>query len=82
MANRVASKAKKQTKRPPVKPAKGKSGASRSGETTGRLEAECARLKAELETAARRIASLEAQQKQLLDRIDWAIDSLKSLREV
>ena len=82
MANRVASKAKKQTKRAPAKPAKGKGEASRSRGTTGRLEADCERLKADLEAAAQRIAALEAQQKQLLDRIDWAIDSLKSLREV
>lgn len=45
------------------------------------LEAECARLRAELETALAQIEALEAQRKEVLDRINWAIDSLASLRD-
>ncbi len=81
MADRVASKAKKPAKKLPGKSAMGAAVAATGRARTGDLEAECGRLRAELETAGKRIRALEAQQKQLLDRIDWAIDSLKSLRE-
>jgi hypothetical protein len=81
MADRVASKAKKPTKKLSAKPAKGAAVGAAGRDRTGELEAECGLLRAELETAAKRIAALEAQQKQLLDRIDWAIDSLRSLRD-
>jgi chromosome segregation ATPase len=81
MADRIASKAKKPTKKLTGKSAKGAAVSAAGRDRTGELEAECGRLRAELETAAKRIASLEAQQRQLLDRIDWAIDSLRSLRD-
>jgi hypothetical protein len=81
MADRVASKAKKPTKKLPGKSVKGAAVRATGRDRTGELEAECGRLRAELETAGKRIAALEAQQKQLLDRIDWAIDSLRSLRD-
>lgn len=45
------------------------------------LEAENAALKAELERARIRIAELEQKQAEILNRIDWAIDSLHNLRE-
>lgn len=45
------------------------------------LAAENAALKAELEQARARIAELERRQAEILNRIDWAIDSLHNLRE-
>jgi septal ring factor EnvC (AmiA/AmiB activator) len=45
------------------------------------LEAECQRLKQELAQAMARIAELEHNRDQVLDRIAWAVDSLHSLLE-
>jgi hypothetical protein len=45
------------------------------------LEAECARLRAELKGAQMEIQALKDQRKELLDRINWAIDSLTSLHD-
>lgn len=44
------------------------------------LQAENAALKSELEQARARIAELEQRQAEILNRIDWAIDSLHNLR--
>jgi chromosome segregation ATPase len=46
-----------------------------------RLEAENARLVKDLQTAEARVAELERQRDSALDRIEWVIDSLHSLRE-
>lgn len=46
-----------------------------------RLEHERDQLKRELEAAQQRIAELEAARAQVLDRIDWAIDSLHNVIE-
>jgi len=45
------------------------------------LEAERDRLLAELKTAQTRIADLERTREQVVNRIDWVIDSLHSLTE-
>lgn len=45
------------------------------------LQQENAGLKQELERAKARIAELEQRQAEILNRIDWAIDSLHNLRE-
>jgi hypothetical protein len=42
---------------------------------------EVARLKAELEAARARIAELEAKHAEIINRIDWVIDSLHNLTE-
>lgn len=47
----------------------------------GGLTADNAALKAELEQARARITELERRQAEILNRIDWAIDSLHNLRE-
>lgn len=47
----------------------------------GGLAAENSALKAELEQARARISELERRQTEILNRIDWAIDSLHNLRE-
>lgn len=79
MANRVIGKAKKQAKKAPAPTAKTKAAPATSRDRVGELEAECQRLKAELAMAGKRMEALEAQRKLLLNRIDWAIDSLHSL---
>lgn len=79
MAKRVAAKAEKIGKGAPARAAKGKPAAAAPRDRLRELEAECADLRSELAAAATRLAALEAQRKQLLDRIDWAIDSLHSL---
>ena len=43
------------------------------------LEAECMRLREELATAQARIAELEHNRDQVLDRIAWIVDSLHNL---
>lgn len=45
-----------------------------------RLRAENAALSAELDSARRRIAELETLREQSINRIDWVIDSLQTLR--
>ncbi len=45
------------------------------------LEKERAELRAELAAAQARIRSLEQAREQVLNRIDWVIDSLQSLTE-
>ena len=45
------------------------------------LEAERDRLLAELTAAKKRIAALEVARDQVLNRIDWVIDSLHSLTD-
>jgi chromosome segregation ATPase len=62
----------------PSDPAGASSGAT---EVIARLERERDALKMELATAEARIAALESQRTELLNRIDWAIDSLHSLVE-
>jgi hypothetical protein len=52
-----------------------------ASEVIARLERERDALKVELATAEARIAALESQRTELLNRIDWAIDSLHSLVE-
>lgn len=47
-----------------------------------KLEGECARLLAELEKAQGRIRELEEGRDQVLTRIDYVIDSLRSLIEI
>lgn len=69
MAERSIAKAKRsETAKVPVKPVAG------SG-----LSAENARLKAELVEAQERIADLELKQAEIINRIDWVIDSLHNL---
>jgi uncharacterized coiled-coil DUF342 family protein len=40
---------------------------------------ECDRLRAELQAAREEIATLRSRQEQVLNRIDWVLDSLDSL---
>jgi chromosome segregation ATPase len=46
-----------------------------------RLESERDRLQAQLEKAEKRIRELEESREQVVNRIDWVIDSLRSLVE-
>jgi|GEM_PF-5668276 len=43
------------------------------------LQAQCSKLKAEVLTARTRIEALEGRQAEVLNRIDWAIDSLQNV---
>jgi chromosome segregation ATPase len=79
MAERVPGKAKKQARKLPGRAAKGKAASAAPRGQLAELEAECQRLRAELGQAAVRLEALEAQRKHLLDRIDWAIDTLHSV---
>lgn len=81
MAERVTGKGKKKAGRSPARSVGPRLASSPSSDRLGELEAECARLKAELIEAGAHIKALEVQRKQLLDRIDWAIDSLHTLIE-
>jgi len=82
MADRAAGKVKKQAKKTSARSAGG-AGKPRAQEPARKvnLAAECARLQAELDAARRQIEAMEAQRKELLDRINWAIDSLTSLHD-
>jgi uncharacterized coiled-coil DUF342 family protein len=86
MAEREAGKARKRAVKTRVsvrpapmatpvgpRPSRGKSTDVRA------LEAERDQLRAELEAARARIAELERVREQVLNRIDWVIDSLHSL---
>jgi hypothetical protein len=73
MAERNTAKSKRtEIAKPPVKtPAKTLAG--------GGASAENMRLKAELAVALERIADLELKQSEIINRIDWVIDSLHNL---
>jgi hypothetical protein len=63
----------------PGEPSSASGGAA--SEVIAQLERERDALKTELAAAQARIAALERQRTELLNRIDWAIDSLHSLVE-
>lgn len=87
MAERTARKSKKPARKSPRRASAGaqegrsQSASRASAAQTVDLVTECERLKAELAAAEARIQAMEAQRKELLDRINWAIDSLTSLRD-
>lgn len=81
MAQRNSKKAKRSTARKPTTSA-GLSEAVQRLEARARvLEAERDGLKAELELARATIAKLEERHGQVVTRIDWVIDSLRSAIE-
>jgi hypothetical protein len=45
------------------------------------LEGECESLRAELEAARVRVASLEKARTEVVNRIDWIVDSLRGLKQ-
>jgi len=45
------------------------------------LEAECETLRAELAQAQGRVAGLERARNEVVDRIDWIVDSLNGLKQ-
>ena len=51
-------------------------------QTADALRAECERLKAELAQSRAEIADLRDRQTQVLNRIDWVLDSLDSLSKI
>ncbi len=81
MAERGAGKAKKAVKKAPGRTLRTVREAERPRARAEGLDEECARLRAELAAAEARIKALETDRKALLDRINWAIDSLSSLRD-
>lgn len=82
MAKRDQDKAKRYAVRP-TDAAAGLAEAVHGLEARARsLERERDGLKLELEAARRRIAELEDQRSQVINRIEWAIDSLHNLIEV
>lgn len=81
MAERGGGKARKQGRKPPPTPARGAGTPAPSVDEEARLRAECVRLQRELAEAKARLTALETERRQLADRIEWAIDSLHTLRE-
>ena len=82
MAEREAGKAKKRAVRAAVPgPAGAGTGIVGEGPHVRVLERERDALRAELEVAQARIAELEKAREQVLNRIDWVIDSLHNLIE-
>lgn len=74
MAERTTAKSKRaEGAKPAAKPVKAVKAAD--------LEAENTRLRGELAAAQARIADLEQKQAEIINRIDWAIDSLHNLTE-
>ncbi len=84
MAQKASDKAKRTVVRTP-KPGEAASAnpsrASAPSDRIAELEAERDRLKAELAAAKERIARLEESRAQVVNRIDWVIDSLHTLIE-
>ena len=81
MAQRKAKTAKRPVKRP-SRTTKAPSEAKLKLETRIKsLEKECDRLKAQLEVAGERITSLEQGRDEVVNRIDWVIDSLHNTIE-
>lgn len=81
MAQRKAKKAKRPAKRP-SRTTKAPSEAKLTLETRIKsLEKERDRLKAQLEVAGERITSLEQGRDEVVNRIDWVIDSLHNTIE-
>ncbi|MGE0702024.1 MAG: hypothetical protein AB7O57_23205 [Hyphomicrobiaceae bacterium] len=79
MAERVAKQSKKPARKAPAAAPRESTGVKQPPAADERSEV--ARLTAELESVRAQLAALEAQREQLLNRIDWAIDSLHSLLE-
>ena len=52
------------------------------GQTIEDLRAECERLKAELAKSHAEIANLRERQQEVLNRIDWVLDSLDTLTKL
>jgi hypothetical protein len=69
----MAERSTAKTRRPDSAKSPAKTGAA------GGLSAENAQLKADLASAQERIADLELKQAEIINRIDWVIDSLHNL---
>jgi chromosome segregation ATPase len=65
----------------PKRPAAQKPVAAMTKAHAARLQAENARLAEQIATAEARIAMLERQRDEALNRIEWVIDSIHSLAE-
>ena len=65
----------------PKRPAAQKPVAAMTKAQVGRLQAENARLTEQIAAAEARIALLERQRDEALNRIEWVIDSIYSLAE-
>ena len=77
MAERNTAKSKRaEIAKPPAKTPVKSSAKLGAG---GAVSAENTRLKAELAVALERIADLELKQAEIVNRIDWVIDSLHNL---
>jgi predicted nucleic acid-binding Zn-ribbon protein len=78
MAQRKAERARTAVRRAPARKAERRAAEQ---ETLASVRAERDRLRMELEAARARIAGLEQRQREVLNRIDWIVDSLNSLME-
>lgn len=81
MATRQPQKAKRAVARKKAPPAELSSAMQRLENKVKQLQAERDQLKSDLKAAKARIAELEAQQTEAVNRIDWVIDSLHNILE-
>jgi Tfp pilus assembly protein PilO len=77
----MVQREREKVKRPAARPREAADGASDMAQRLEALERERDDLKAELEIARARIAVLEETRSQVVNRIDWVIDSLHNLSE-
>jgi hypothetical protein len=79
---RMAQRKEQRAKRPLERgPARAKDGARKTAESIEALVRERDALRSELLAANAEIAALVARQRNVLNRIDWVIDSLNSLAD-
>ena len=80
MAERDASKSRKPAGRAATAVAPGDTASVAAGDAGHQaVVAERDRLRVELDTALERVQALEAERRQLADRVAWAIDTLQAL---
>ena len=79
MAQRKQQRTRSTAAVAPERPTRRPAAERRTADTLETLKSERDELKRQLEAAQQRIAALEKQKEEAVNRIDWVIDSLNSL---